>query len=48
MITKLNMPFLYARRAIVSTYYPKFEKKTGAFVTVNSSIMNEQIVEKAH
>ena len=41
MITKLNMPFLYSRRAIVSTYYPKFERKTGAFVTVNSSILNE-------
>ena len=47
MITKINMPFLFARRAFVNTYYPKYEKKTGAFVTVNSSIMNEQIVEEA-
>ena len=25
MITKINMPFLYARRAVVNTYYPKFD-----------------------
>ena len=41
------MPFLYARRAIVNTYYSKFDPKTGSFATVSSSIMNEYLAIKA-
>ena len=40
MITKINMPFMYARRVIVNTYYPKFNQ--GSVETVSSSINNEQ------
>lgn len=41
------MPFLYARRAMINTYYPKFDVSTGCLTTVSSSIMNEQLVEEA-
>lgn len=44
MITKINMPFMYARRAVVNTYYPKFDSQTRSFSTVSSSIMNEQVL----
>ena len=47
LITKIQMPFLYARRAIVNTYYPKYDRQTGSFEIVSSSIMNEQVVEEA-
>lgn len=47
MITKINMPFMYARRAMINTYYPKFDVSTGCLTTVNSSIMNEQLLEEA-
>jgi len=39
MITKINMPFMYARRVIVNTYYPKLGQ--GSIETVSSSINNE-------
>ena len=41
------MPFLYARRAVISTYYPKYDRQTGSFETVSSSIMNEPVLEQA-
>ena len=44
MITKINMPFMYARRAVVNTYYPKKDPQTGSVITVSSSIMNEPIL----
>ena len=44
LITKINMPFLYARRAVVSTYYPRYDRQLGSFETVSSSIMNEQVL----
>ena len=47
MITKINMPFMYARRAMINTYYPKYDVSTGCLTTVNSSIMNEQLLEEA-
>ena len=41
------MPFLYARRAVISTYYPKYDRQTGSFEIVSSSIMNESVLEQA-
>ena len=38
---------MYARRAMVNTYYPKFDNQTRSFTTVNSSIMNETILLEA-
>ena len=47
MITKINMPFMYARRVLINTYYPKLDRARGSFVTVNSSVMNEVVLEEA-
>ena len=41
------MPFMYARRAVVNTYYPKADEQTKSFATVSSSIMNEQVLQEA-
>ena len=47
MITKINMPFMYARRVIVNTFYPKFDQQTGSQISISSSLLNEQIRDEA-
>jgi len=47
VITKINMPFLFARRAMINTYYSRVEPGSKTVVTVNSSIMNEQLLHEA-
>ena len=41
------MPFMYSRRALVNTYYPREDKRSGVVTTLSSSIMNEQITSEA-
>ena len=47
IITKINMPFMYARRVIVNTFYPKFDQQTGSQISISSSLLNEQIRDEA-
>lgn len=47
VITKINMPFLFARRAMINTYYHRFDQSKRSIVTVNSSIMNDQLLQEA-
>ena len=41
LVTKITLPFMFARRAMVNAYYSKHEARNQSIITVNSSIMNE-------
>ena len=41
VITKISMPFMYSKRVIVNTFYPKMDERTNGIVSLSSSILNE-------
>ena len=47
VITKMNLPFMFARRAMINTYYAKYDAPSNTVTTVNSSLLNEQLLEEA-
>ncbi len=47
LLTKMNMPFMYAKRAMISTYYTRNEPQNKLIITANSSILNEQLLHGA-
>ena len=47
LITKITLPFMFSRRAMINTYYWKDDPTTRGHIAVNSSILNEQLLEEA-
>ena len=47
LLTKMNMPFMYAKRAMISTYYTRNDPQNKLVITANSSILNEQLLHAA-
>jgi len=47
LITKITLPFMFARRAMINTYYTKEDPHNETVISVNSSILNEQLLEEA-
>lgn len=41
LLTKITLPFMFARRAMINTYYSKYIERSKTTIAVNSSIMNE-------
>ena len=42
-IQKISMPFMFSKRVLINTYYPKLDQQTGSISSLSSSILNEQI-----
>ena len=47
LCTKITLPFMFARRAMVNTYYSKQVASSNSIIAVNSSIMNEELLSEA-